>query len=40
MQYYVGLDVSNVETAICIVDQNNKIVKEGKVTSDPDSIHC
>ena len=39
MKYYVGLDVSNKETAICIVDQDNNIVKEAKVLSDPDSIH-
>ena len=39
MKYYAGLDVSNAETSICIVDENNKIVKEVKVTSDPDSIH-
>ena len=39
MKYYVGLDVSNKETAICIVDQDNNIVKEAKVLSDPNSIH-
>ena len=39
MKYYVGLDISNKDTSICIVDQDNNIVKEAKVLSDPDSIH-
>jgi transposase len=39
MKYYAGLDISNKETSICIVDQNNDIVKEGKVLSDPASIN-
>jgi transposase len=39
MKYYAGLDVSNAETSICIVDQDNNIVKEAKVDSDPDAIH-
>ena len=36
MKHYAGLDVSNAETSICIVDENNNIVKEAKVLSDPD----
>jgi transposase len=39
MKYYVGLDVSNKETSICIVNYDNNLVKEAKVLSDPDSIH-
>jgi transposase len=39
MKYYVGLDISNKETSICIVDQDNNIVKEAKVLTDPQSIH-
>jgi transposase len=39
MKYYVGLDISNKDTSICIVDQNGNIVKEAKVLSDPGSIH-
>lgn len=39
MKYYAGLDVSNAETSICIVNENNNIVKEAKVLSDPESIH-
>jgi len=39
MKYYVGLDVSNAETSICIVDQNGIIVKEAKVVTDPEAIN-
>lgn len=39
MNYYAGLDVSNADTSICIVDHDNNIIKEGKVLSEPDSIH-
>jgi transposase len=38
MKYYVGLDISNIDTSICIVDQEGNIVKEAKVLSDPASI--
>ena len=38
MKYFIGLDVSMKETNICIVDKDGKIIKEGKVTSDPDAI--
>ena len=30
MKYYVGLDVAMEETAICIVDDQRRIVREGK----------
>lgn len=39
MKYYAGLDVSNEETSICIVDENNNIFKEAKVDSDPEAIY-
>lgn len=39
MKYYAGLDISNEDTSICIVDHDNNIVKEAKVSSDPASIH-
>jgi transposase len=39
MKYYAGLDISNAETSVCIVNENNNIVKEAKVLSDPSSIH-
>jgi len=38
MTFYVGLDVSLNETAICIVDATGKIVREGKAESEPDAI--
>jgi transposase len=39
MKYYIGLDVSNIETSICIMDHEGNIVKEAKVGSDPDSLN-
>ena len=38
MEYYVGLDVSLDETAICIVDRDGHIVREDRAASDPDAI--
>jgi len=38
MEHYVGLDVSLKLTAICIADRTGKIVREGVVTSDPETI--
>ena len=38
MKHYVGLDVSMKETSICIVDETRKVVKEGKVGSEPETI--
>ena len=38
MKYYVGLDVSLATTAICVVDENGTIIKEGVAASDPDEI--
>jgi transposase len=35
MEVYVGLDVSLMETSICVVDGSGKIVSEGKVPSEP-----
>ena len=37
-EHYVGLDVSLKLTAICIVDQTGKIVREGMVPCDPEAI--
>lgn len=37
MKQYVGLDVSQKETAICVVDQNG-VVFEGKAASDPGAL--
>lgn len=38
MQYYVGLDVSMKETSICVVDETRRVVKEGRVVSEPETI--
>jgi transposase len=38
MQSYVGLDVSLRQTAVCVVDQTGKTMREGMVDSDPDAI--
>jgi len=38
MIQYVGLDVSQRETAVCVVDEQGKIVFEGKAPSDPGSL--
>jgi transposase len=38
MRYFAGLDVSLKETAICIVDENGGIVKEGRATSEPEAL--
>lgn len=39
MEYYTGLDVSQRQTAICVVDGGGKIVAEGKALTQPASIH-
>src|ERR1700675_43900 len=36
--YFVGLDVSLDETAICIVDNSGDILKEGKSETEPEAI--
>jgi transposase len=38
MKYYAGLDVSLEETAICIVDDKGKIMKEARAASEPDAL--
>ena len=38
MDHYVGLDISLKQTAVCVVDQTGKIIREGTVESDPDAI--
>lgn len=39
MQYYVGLDVSQRQTAVCFVDGSGKKIAEGKVLTLPTDIH-
>ena len=38
MKHYVGLDVAMKETAICIVDDQRRIVREGRAASEPEAI--
>jgi transposase len=39
MQYYIGLDVSQRQTAICIIDSDGERVKEGKALTIPSDIY-
>jgi transposase len=38
MGYYAGLDVSLEETAICIVDDAGRIMREARVASEPEAL--
>lgn len=38
MKQYVGLDVSQKETAVCLVDQDGKVLFEGKAPSVPGAL--
>jgi transposase len=38
MDYFAGLDVSVKETSVCIVDDAGKIVREARVTSEPEAL--
>mgnify|MGYP001815055186 FL=1 len=38
MEQYVGLDVSLQQTAVCVVDQTGKIIREVVIPSDPEAI--
>ena len=38
MTQYVGLDVSQQETSVCVVDQAGRTVYEGQVKSDPGAL--
>jgi hypothetical protein len=35
MKQYVGLDVSQRETSVCVVNEAGQVTFEGKATSDP-----
>jgi len=39
MEYYVGLDVSQRQTAVCVVDGQGKKIAEGKVLTLPGDIY-
>jgi transposase len=38
MKYYVGLDVAMEETAICIVDDQRRVLREGRAVTEPEGI--
>jgi transposase len=38
MKHYVGLDVSLKETAICVMDENGVVIREGKALSEAEAI--
>ena len=38
MEYFAGLDVSLEETAICIVDEAGRIVREARAASEPEAL--
>lgn len=38
MKRYVGIDVSQEQCAICIVDENGSIMFEGTSPTEPDDI--
>lgn len=38
MEYYAGIDVSLEQSSVCVVDASGKIVREGKVASEPQAL--
>src|SRR5512143_2070575 len=38
MDYYAGIDVSLEQSSVCVVDANGKIVREAKVSSEPEVL--
>jgi hypothetical protein len=40
MTQYVGLDVSQRETSVCVVNEAGQVIFEGKAKSDPGALSC
>ena len=40
MEHHAGIDVSLELSSVCVVDSQGKIVKEAKVTSEPEALIC
>lgn len=40
MKQYVGLDVSQKETSVCVVDEVGQVMFEGKAKSDPGALRA
>ena len=38
MKQYVGLDVSQKETSVCVVNEVGQVIFEGKAKSDPGAL--
>jgi len=38
MRLFVGLDVSLAKTAICVISEHGKIMKEAQVASEPEEL--
>jgi transposase len=38
MNHYAGIDVSLEASSVCVIDANGKIVREGKVASEPEAL--
>ncbi|MGY4412403.1 hypothetical protein ACVWW4_004139 [Bradyrhizobium sp. LB7.1] len=38
MKQYVGLDVSQKETSVCVVNEVGQVLFEGKAKSDPGAL--
>jgi transposase len=38
MDYYAGIDVSLEASSVCVIDGTGKIVREAKVTSEPEAL--
>jgi len=38
MTYYAGIDVSLEYASVCVTDAAGKIVREGKVASEPEAL--
>src|SRR3984957_19810807 len=38
MNYYAGIDVSLEASSVCVIDAGGKIVREGKVASEPAAL--
>jgi transposase len=38
MDHYAGIDVSLEQSSVCIVDASGKIIREGKVASEPQAL--
>ena len=38
MDHYAGIDVSLKSSSVCVVDASGKIVREGKVASEPEAL--